>query len=288
MIPIKSYSKITRMQLATLHTAAMEREYPNEIAEAINQTTHYTDQDMREVTSKGYNTSFVLTSRDSVSELLHLKPNDHIGILNFASYKNPGGRFDDGSSAQEEFLCHHSFLYNVLLAFKESYYEPHMKTLNKALYINELLFTKNIPFFNYSGNVSSWDIAHTEVEAQKDLFKIEYQRNANVITCAAPNKTAAQKYQHVKDDVMLTVMKARIDFLLNIAYQNDCEILILGAFGCGVFGNDATEVATIFYELLHEKYEGCFKHIHFAVPIGTKDENFQKFKKVFSEREYHG
>lgn len=39
-------------------------------------------------------------------------------ILNYASYKSPGGFFLEGSPAQEEALCHES----ILLAFDGTYY----------------------------------------------------------------------------------------------------------------------------------------------------------------------
>ena len=53
--------------------------------------------------------SFTLTDMDSVS----LSDNGRTAILNYASYKSPGGFFLEGSPAQEEALCH----YPILLAF---------------------------------------------------------------------------------------------------------------------------------------------------------------------------
>ena len=54
--------------------------------------------------------------------------NGHIVALNFASYKNPGGQFINGSMAQEESLCHASMLYPVLNSSKANdlFYGPHM------------------------------------------------------------------------------------------------------------------------------------------------------------------
>ena len=37
--------------------------------------------------------------------------NERLAALNFASFKNPGGMYMEGSSAQEESLCHYSILY---------------------------------------------------------------------------------------------------------------------------------------------------------------------------------
>ena len=55
------------------------------------------------------------SNRKKVKELFD-EEKESICALNFASYKNPGGKFMDGSSAQEECLCHESILYEVLSA----------------------------------------------------------------------------------------------------------------------------------------------------------------------------
>ena len=57
----------------------------------------------------------------------------------------------------------------------------------------------------------------------------------DVITCAAPNKRAAQRYCNVSDEENSRVLESRIDFILDIAKRHKIDILVLGAFGCGVF-----------------------------------------------------
>ena len=68
-----------------------------------------------------------------------------VAILNFASYKNPGGMFLNGSIAQEEALCHASngVLFEVLSSEKvfDAFYEQNRKMLNRALYHDNLLYT---------------------------------------------------------------------------------------------------------------------------------------------------
>jgi uncharacterized protein (TIGR02452 family) len=49
------------------------------------------------------------------------KSSKHVGVLNFASAKNPGGGFQYGANAQEEALCRVSYLYGELIKFKQSY-----------------------------------------------------------------------------------------------------------------------------------------------------------------------
>ena len=59
------------------------------------------------------------------------------------------------------------------------------------------------------------------------------------------------------------------------------KTLILGAYGCGVFKQDATEVASIFKRLLAEEYHN-FDKVVFAIPA-KGSWNYHNFVKVFAE-----
>ena len=190
-----------------------------------------------------------VVNQDSVGALIGL-PDDagKVAILNFASYKNPGGMFMKGSIAQEEALCHESNLYNILFdkRIQDMFYTPNQKRLNRALYNDNLLYTPNVQFFRGTS-----------------------RRVADVITAAAPNKGAAQKYQNVSNKECDDAMRSRIRHILFAAIEEGVETIILGAYGCGVFKNDPKTVAQIFKEEL----VGCpFKAV-FAVP-GDKFEIF--------------
>nr|DAL81181.1 MAG TPA: poly(ADP-ribose) glycohydrolase [Bacteriophage sp.] len=58
---------------------------------------------------KTYHNTFYLKDQDSVSCLFSLTDRSKAAVLNYASYKHPGGYFLGGSSAQEEALCHLSY-----------------------------------------------------------------------------------------------------------------------------------------------------------------------------------
>ena len=175
-------------------------------------------------------------------------------VLNFASFTRPGGGFIKGSIAQEEALCHVSNLYNVLLGFVDIYNKNYNKpSFNSGLYDNWAIYSPNV------------------------YFQIEgFDKYVNVITCAAPNYTV---YQTKSDNEVLydEVLRSRIKYILDIAYANDQKILILGAFGCGVFGNDPTKVATMFKSQLRN-YK--FEKVIFAIP-NSSNGNYDAFKNVF-------
>ena len=202
------------------------------------------------------NTKVTVEDIDSVGAVMKYG-NSSSAVLNFSSYKNPGGMFINGSKAQEECLCHESFLYNVLKEFQSDFYDWNNRHKNKALYLNRGLFSQGIWFFRENDHVE-----------------------CSVITCAAPNKSAAQKYQNVSDEENTKVLKSRMEFILDIAKDNCVDTLILGAYGCGVFGQDPTEVAEIFKQCLHTTHKNCFKNVIFAIPKG-RDNNLQAFEKVF-------
>ena len=55
-----------------------------------------------------------------------------------------------------------------------------------------------------------------------------------------------------------------------------------GAFGCGVFGQDAEDVCRFFVKYLTSSHR-CFKKVIFAIPNDVHSENYDKFFKVLTE-----
>ena len=249
-------NKEERAKLAQNHTKEMEDLYKDEIEDCIDETLAY-NANSKFIEKRLNNKQIIIVDEiDSVGAVFkYVNINEITAVLNFASYNNPGGNFINGSKAQEECLCHESYLYNVL---KEcmGYYKINHKNKNRSLYTDRALYSPNVRF----------------TKECKDVF-------CDVITCAAPNKTAAQKYYNVSDEENSEVLKERIEFVLKIAQDNGVDNLILGAYGCGVFGQDPLEVAKIFKEFLSGKYK-CFNKVIFAIP-NKLEMNYRCFQKIF-------
>mgnify|MGYP004499531453 FL=1 len=256
-------NKSQRANIAQEHTKQMNEQFASEIAESVINNKIYSKNfkataPARELKEEA---NIILDAVGSVEAITSCKKADgKIAVLNFASYKNPGGMFIRGSRAQEECLCHESFLYNVLSQVP-NYYEWNEKHKNKALYENRALYSPNIRF------------EHSGIEKYCD-----------VITCAAPNFTAAARYCNVDRTENSEVLESRIRFVLEVARQNRVDTLILGAYGCGVFGQDANEVANVFLNLLITEYATEFKQVIFAIPVINADStNYDAFSEVFDE-----
>ena len=249
-------NKEERAGLALAHTKEMEDLYKNEIEDCINETEVY-NANSKFIEKRLNDKQIIIVDEiDSVGAIFkYVNINEITTVLNFASYNNPGGKFINGSKAQEECLCHESYLYNVLKG-RIGYYKINHKNKNKCLYTDRALYSPNVRF----------------TKECKDVF-------CDVITCAAPNKIAAQKYYNVSDEENSEVLKERIEFVLKIAQDNGVDNLILGAYGCGVFGQDPLEVAKIFKEFLLGKYK-CFNKVIFAIP-NKLEINYRYFKRIF-------
>jgi uncharacterized protein (TIGR02452 family) len=59
-----------------------------------------------------------------------------------------------------------------------------------------------------------------------------------------------------------------------VAQWNCHNSLILGAWGCGAYGNDGYEVADIFYQALTVEFAGSFKEVTFAIVDTSPEERF--------------
>jgi uncharacterized protein (TIGR02452 family) len=234
------------------HVKNMKEQYDKEISHSIQNTTAYRGGTMIIDKEKETVMNIRTVPMDTVSAIIRLY-NGKTAALNFASYKNPGGGFIKGSVAQEEDLCRCSTLYPVL-ASQQQYYDDNKKSLNDGLYTEAALYSEDILFMSDEGPVK-----------------------CDVITCASPNWGAAKR-NGVSRIQNTKALKNRIEFLLCIAAYHGVETLILGAWGCDVFRQEAVEVAELFQNAL-QKYP-YFKNVIFAIPSGN---NFDMFKEVFGE-----
>jgi uncharacterized protein (TIGR02452 family) len=271
MTHVKDYwlNKEERKKQAVKHTKEMGDRFLYEICNSRTNSKIYSDDNV-DTLSRDYKlsdnviphnnkTDIIIEDLDSVSAVRkYYSVSKTVAVLNYASYKNPGGMFMEGSIAQEESLCHGSNLYNIISQFFE-YYDWNNQHKNKALYLNRALYTPDVCFMMEDNGYCMCD----------------------VITCAAPNKSAAQKYQNVSDRENTDSLSSRIKFVLDIAVDNEVDTLILGAYGCGVFGQNPYEVASIFKLFLEGKYKNTFDKVIFAIPDSTKNDNLKAFKSVF-------
>lgn len=190
-------------------------------------------------------------------------------VLNFANPHNPGGGVHNGAMAQEECLCRSSNLYPCISnknVFND-YYLYH-KDMNHYFFSDRLIYTKDITVFKDDRDVP-------QIMPKSEWF------NVDVITCAAPY-IAKRKYTN--KTALKELFKGRIKNIFEAAIDNDVEVIILGAFGCGAFKNPPEVVAKAFHETIEENnYSSCFKKIVFAIPKGN---NFYHFDDEFFG-EYH-
>ena len=251
-------NKTERSKVAKEHTKQMEVKFGDEIKEVVENSEIINGDDniSTNVTKTENHPNQILVNDDSVSACLKYH-NGITCILNFSSYKNPGGMFYEGSKAQEECLCHESYLYNVLKEI-DNFYTWNKKNLNKALYKNRAIYSPNVRFVRDEESV-----------------------RVDVLTCASPNFKAANKYQNVTKEENHEVLKNRIKFIKNICENHEVKTLILGAYGCGVFGQDPYEVALLFQTIFTNSE---IENIYYAVPDEINSENFDAFNKVFNEK----
>lgn len=251
---------MTREQLkeqASLHHAEMLKRFSYNPALDGWDVIYTPESKFIKYDDKNYKFPLIVSSNDTVSEVIKQAKlsASFIGVLNFASFTSPGGGFLNGAHAQEEDLCHNSDLYERI-SLETDFYAYNIKHKNNGAYENRAIF--------------SYDINFIDPDTDKEYV-------VDVLTCAAPNKKTGS-YSDVTWNNS-EVLKSRIQFILNILQAEEVQIPILGAWGCGVFGQDPREVAALFKEeLISGKYN--FEKVIFAIPIGY---NYDCFKEIIEK-----
>lgn len=185
-------------------------------------------------------------------------------LLNFASAKNAGGGFLRGAKAQEEDLSRCSALYPCQLT-QRGYYEAN-RAEHSLLYTDHLIYSPNVPFFR-----------------DERLGLLERPFFASVITSPAPNAGEVLARDPGAKEQVRKALARRGRQVLAAAAERGHRVLVLGAWGCGVFRNDPVEVAEVFASALEDS-GGTFERVVFAVyHRGGEGPNLQAFRERFSE-----
>jgi uncharacterized protein (TIGR02452 family) len=211
------------------------------------------------------------TTLHAARRLLESDPDARLLALNFASARHPGGGFLKGSQAQEESLARASGLYACLWACR-ALYEANAR-FPSCLYTDHMIYAPDVPVFR---------------DDEDALLEKPYP--LSMVTAPAVNLGALRRNEPEKLGQVEPVMRTRMEKILSLAVLHGHAVLILGAWGCGVFGNDPERVARWFHSHLTGEgiFSRAFRKVVFAVLDRTEDRStIRPFERYFGRPESH-
>lgn len=213
----------------------------------------------------------ISVTRESTLDAAFRLRDENPCILNFASAKNPGGGFLRGSSAQEESIARSSGLYPTLIQYPE-YYEENKRSQrdNIGLYLDYAIYSPDVPIFRNDRGL--W---------------LDEPYTTSIVTSPAPNTRAI--FEENKDLTpeekggmirkVSDVLYDRGKQVLSIMAHHGHKTIVLGAWGCGIFGNNPSMVAHTFGWLLEEL--PYFDKVVFAIYDSIDSEVYREFAELF-------
>lgn len=202
-------------------------------------------------------------------------------MLNFANETSPAGvhwgRQSEGGTQEEDIfkrttvlasLWHrrnskikHDPYWEGLPERSKEYFEPYypISGPEDAIYSPNVIYFRRSRVYNY------------------ELLPFEKQVSLAVVTAAAPinpkrwQRVTMKNLREALNQKIYKVFRLKIRTIYRVAATKKIEALVLGAWGCGAFGNNPLAVATLFKEVMEEKeFKGAgFKRVVFAV-IGDR------------------
>ena len=190
-------------------------------------------------------------------------------LLNMANQTSPGGGVTSGCLAQEEELCRKSALY-VSISPRDN---PYIKSQMGESYLipeHGCIYTAHVPVIR---------------ERKADHFAwIASPRQLSFVSSAAYdcNPRHADSQKNPTGKAFEEGMRRKIRSQIHCALQHNHDSLVLGAFGCGAFNQNPTQVSQWYKEEL-APYQKYFKKVCFAVLVARPSDqgNFDAFHSHF-------
>ena len=209
-------------------------------------------------------------------------------VLNMASAYRPGGGVLNGARAQEECIFRRSNLFMSLYLFDRQMYdlviEPNMDGMYKLSFIQQ-----GYPMDENFGGIYSADVTVFK-DGKYEWLHNPYQTAFISVAAMNVNRALRQGENILVDgrlsDCAVAITKNKIRTIYRIGILHGHDSLILGAWGCGAFGNPPEQMAQLFIDVLNEdEFRGGFKDIRFAIieDHNSKGRNYQTFKNVIDK-----
>lgn len=209
------------------------------------------------------------TKTDSLDAAVAFKKANYtakIVISNFANAVHVGGADNrGGKGSQEENL------------FRTTYLRVSLEEAERRINQNQTdkkLRALTGRYIKYYGAVVSKEVPTIKRSNEEFGF----------VSATAPDlrkRRAEGKYFALQSDPTLIreVLYRKLVVVLMAAAMEGFDTVVLGAFGCGAFGNSPAMVSEVMKNILEEdRFKGVFSHIIF--PIGQKDPNYLPFSKL--------
>lgn len=241
----------------------------DDLARAVAGIIHYTGAGLRalreaQVIDTTVETRIDVTNESSLSAVRRLVTEERPDVLclNFASARNPGGGFLGGAEAQEENLAKSSGLYACLIAKMEMYQSN--RAYDFCAYHDDMIYSPKVPVF------------------RDDAYQyLDEPVLATFVTAPAVNRSAVSRNSPDRLYELEIIMPMRIELLLALARHHGHRSLVLGAWGCGVFGNHSAQMSGWFADALKGPFCNAFERVHFAVLDRHNDGTYAAFAERF-------
>jgi uncharacterized protein (TIGR02452 family) len=201
--------------------------------------------------SNAFNTVMEIKNMDTLDMALdYVKLGLNPVILNMASDQLPGGGVAHGATAQEEEIFRRT---NGHLLLPRKWY---------PLEESDIIYSPKLTIIKKSRESGYELLGHDDA-------------TVGMISCAAIRRPILKDGKYDNHDYNL--MMAKVDAIVKLGLGYGHDSIVLGAFGCGAYGNPPDQVAQMFKVALG-KYKKYYKKIGFAV-LTTRPSDNQNFIK---------
>lgn len=251
-------TKQERQAEAKKHLGLVKGVFASDIAKSIETAQLYEDGDGRELElpePRFESTDITVEWGALANAIAHAK--GKVCVVDPASYRMPGGNYLSGGWGTEEQICAESTLFPVLEGLRADYHDANRHSTHGGLNSDRALYLTGIAFT--TGGV---------------------MKMHDVLVCAPPNRNFALQNHRSEAECDLD-LGHRIETIMRIAAVQQADTLVLGAFGCGFFGNDPEQVAGLFRTWL-EAHPGQFQTVVFSIAGGPA---LDAFRDVFPKEQ---